>query len=215
MASINPIQALKGSHTSFWMKGLTVIKPNHSAAARMIARNSHPAMTGSRIWPSSYLLVNYLSTQAFSPEQHILELGCGWGLASTYVKKYFGAKVTASDGDYQVLAFQKLLNVANDLSIDFKHHSFAELAERNLSHIDIMMGADICYSPSIALDLERLFHRFASHGGSEIILADRGRPAFSALVERLKRRFPLQVFDRYIELPTKFQGKILHIRLNP
>ncbi len=215
MASVNTTQALKGPHTYSSMKGLTVIKPNHPAASQIIARNSSPAMPGSRIWPSSYLLVNYLSTQAFSPEQHVLELGCGWGLASAYVKKYFGANVTASDGDHQVLAFQKLLSGANNLNINFKRRSFVELADGNLSHIDIMIGSDICYSPSTSRDLECLFHRLAAQRGSEIILADSGRPAFTALAERLKQYLPLQVFDRNIELPTKFQGKILQIRLKP
>lgn len=205
---------LKGPDTRFAVKGLTAVKPNHPAVAELRAQGHIPQRFGSHIWLSSYLLIDYLSRFAHATtHQHILELGCGWGLPAIYAKKTFDARVTAADADANVFPFLRLLSDLNNVSIANRHSSYADLATQDLTDIDMLIGADICYSPNIADQLTALAHRLAAQGGGQLIVADCGRAPFHKLAERLTHNYNARLWDIAITKPTITSGSVLHAHL--
>lgn len=206
-------QSIKGIGDKFFVHGLTTLKPKHPDVMRLRDCGYRPTEFGSNIWRSSYLLIDYLSGLPLSSKQHIVELGCGWGLPATYVQKRFGAQVTAVDIDENVFAYQKLISRINNADIATKCSSFGELCERDLSDVDILIGSDICYTFKNIKDLEKLFHKFFSESDREIILTDSGRSPFFQLAEALSAHYPLHLTDTSIRLPTRASGHVLHVRL--
>ncbi|WIO74912.1 methyltransferase [Porticoccaceae bacterium LTM1] len=204
---------LKGSHDHFYLNGMEALKPNHPAVRQLISEGHEPNCFGSRIWGASYLLIDYLSRVNITHQKQLLELGCGWGLVSTFLKKNYNADICACDIDKNVFPFQELLNDTNDVHVPTQCCSFKTLTEQNLSGLDVMVGADICYSPNIEKQLLELFWHFAAQGGREIVLADSGRAPFIDLSERLLAIFDGELLPLSLHLPTQLDGYILHIRL--
>lgn len=187
------------------------MKPNHEEVTKLHDEGSIPSEFGSRIWRASYLLIHYLSNLDLTSEQNIVELGCGWGLPAVYIQKRFGAKVSATDADNQVKCYQQLISRVNSVVVPFFQRSFCQLALDDLSDIDLLVGADICYSPTNAKRLVELFHRYIAETNGEIILADSGRTPFFHLVDEMRQTFALSLNEVKIDLPTRASGYILHL----
>jgi hypothetical protein len=68
---------------------------------------------------------------------------------SQHIKK-FRAKVSATDADNQVKCYQQLINRVNGVTVSFFQGSFGQLVLDDLSNIDLLVGADICYSSANA-----------------------------------------------------------------
>ena len=214
MPSHSPSMQMKGSHNTFLFHGIKTLKPNHPDVKQLHRNGLDKKCLGSIIWHASYLLVDYLSTLNFSDDQHFLELGCGWGLASTYIKKTFDAKVTATDRDTNALALQQLLSSNNKVTVNTQQLSFADLMQQDISRFHIMIGAEICYSESTAYQLEQLIEQFSSQGGNAVILADRGCNTFLTLARKLTKRYSSQLQKISLTQPVTTSGYLLHIRLN-
>lgn len=203
-------QSLRGSERQFYVHGIKALKPNHPDVAKLLQDGFQPSDFGSRIWRSSYLLIDYLSNNSLPNTHKAMELGCGWGLAGTYLQKTFDVDVTAIDCDADVFPFQQLLCRHNGISMHTRHCSLSGLCKHDLRDIDLMIGADICYSAGNALDIEKLCDHMTRQQGVELILADNGRPPFWDLARRLKRHFSVELMPVTLELPTAVNGHILH-----
>ncbi|MFT5161998.1 MAG: putative nicotinamide N-methyase [Alteromonadaceae bacterium] len=206
---------MKGNFDHFSQEGITVLKPNHDEVTKLRDAGLIPGKFGSRIWCSSYLLIHYLSTLALSKKQNVVELGCGWGLPAAYLKKKFGAKVLATDADDQVEHYQQLISRVNGVTVPFLPHSFCQLILDDLTDIDLLMGADICYSATNAKRLAELCYYYLAQGKGEIIIADSGRVPFFNLVDEMKQTFALTLSEVSIDLPTRTSGYILHLASHP
>jgi predicted nicotinamide N-methyase len=206
-----PNLTMKGKFDHFIQEGITVLKPNHDEVAKLHDAGQIPSEFGSRIWHSSYLLIHYLSKLDLSSEQNIVELGCGWGLPAAYIQKRFGAKVLATDVDSQVKYYQQLITRVNSVVVPFFQRSFSQLALDDLSDIDLLVGADVCYSPTNAKRLAELFYHYMKEANGEIILVDSGRRPFFHLVDEMKQTFVLSLNEVKIDLPTRASGYILHL----
>lgn len=207
------ILTLKGSHDHFYLNGMETLKPNHPAVKQLVDDGFNPDCFGSRIWGASYLLIDYLSRVNITHQKQLLELGCGWGLVSTFLKKNYNADIRACDIDENVFPFQELINDTNDICVPTQCCSFKDLIKQDLTDLDVMVGADICYSPDTEKQLLELFWHFAEQGGYEIVLADSGRAPFIDLSERLLAVFDGELLPLALHLPTQLDGYVLHIRL--
>lgn len=212
MYSAKNTESIKGNSQLFRVHGIKTLKRKHPEVLRLLQDGLLPVEFGSRIWRASYLLIDYLSKQALSSQQHVLELGCGWGLPSIYAKKQFGMQVTSTDADCNVFAYQKLISTINDADIIQKRSSFTELSSQNLRGYDVLMGADICYSPAHAKSLEELFHHYLAQRDGRIVLADSGRTPFFHLVERLSHSYDIELEEVRIDLPVRGSGHVLSLR---
>lgn len=203
---------LRGPEQQFQVKGLQVLKPNHPLIQDLFEQGFRTTNFGSRIWCSSYLLIEYLSKLPLAKYQNIIEVGCGWGLPAIYLKKSTNARVTVADADSNVFPYQRLLSDINKVNVDCQHVTFQELANRDLSCFDMLVGADICYSYENANDLMKLFEIFLSQPHKEIILADNGRVSFLELRDKLDTQYEVKSTEISLQLPSTYNGHILHVR---
>ncbi|MBN7798049.1 class I SAM-dependent methyltransferase [Parahaliea mediterranea] len=216
-----PLAVMKGPHQSFLVRDVVALKPNHARVRQLRDSGVEPRDFGSRIWRSSYLLIDYLSRQSFRRSHHALELGCGWGLPSQFLQKQFGMRVTATDADDSVRQYLELLSEVNGTEVGFRQSSFEQLCNADLDSVDTLVGADICYRPDNGRDLLALVERFLagsgrvrpgrSRPGRQVILADSGRDSFFELARQLGRRWPYQLHSLSLRLPAPVAGHVLHL----
>ena len=82
--------------------GLTILAPSHPEVRRLQHDAVQPSLHGHKVWPSSWVLMDYLHQRGVPPRAHVLELGCGWGLVGIACAKLFQAQVTGLDADAHV-----------------------------------------------------------------------------------------------------------------
>jgi hypothetical protein len=88
--------------------GLTMLAPSHPAVRRLQHEAVQPLLHGHKVWPSSWVLMDYLHQHGVPPRTRVLELGCGWGLVGIACAKLFQAQVTGLDADAAVFPYLQL-----------------------------------------------------------------------------------------------------------
>lgn len=182
---MKPARALKGAHDSYVFHGIEALKSNYPRVAPRHHANVKTGSAGSVLWHASYLLVDYLATlRNVTPASQVLELGCGWGLASTFASKRFGARVTAADCNANALRLQNVVSATNRTHVHIRHLSFSDLAEIDLSGFNLLIGFDPCYALSTLPQQLNRMHRCVTQGSVSLVLADRGNDLFFRLGRR-------------------------------
>src|SRR5215510_16098907 len=69
--------------------GLTILHPSHPEVRRIQQDAAQPSLHGHKVWPTSFVLMDYLHQRGISPQARVLELGCGWGLVGIACAKTF------------------------------------------------------------------------------------------------------------------------------
>ena len=142
----------------------------------------------------------------------VLDIGCGWGLASIYLATQHKAAVTALDIDASVEPFLKLQAEVNHCSINFQERSFESLTDTELAEYHTLMGTDICFWDEMTTPLFDLVSRAIQAGCQNILIADPGRPPFWDLVDRCMTTYAnAEVVTRRIYEPWKTGKFILTI----
>lgn len=127
------------------------------AGRRLVVRQefASKAGTGMGVWECSEVLSAYVeSHRELVSGKRILELGCGGGALVSMVADLCGASsVKATDGDDAVLDLAR----RNLDSNDFRHVETAQLkweqATNRHDPVDLVLAADVTYSPGSALPL--------------------------------------------------------------
>src|SRR2546425_12922723 len=60
--------------------GLTMLHPSHPEVRRLQYDAARPSLHGHKVWPTIFVLMDYLHRCGDPPQARVLELGCGWGL---------------------------------------------------------------------------------------------------------------------------------------
>ena len=163
--------------------GIRVLRPSHPRLRRLRALHA-PSFQGHKLWNATWLLLSYLEGQPPVDAARIMEVGCGWGLASVYCARVCGAAVTSVDLDPKVFPFLELNADVNDVQIARHEVGFDEVSAPMLGAHDIVIGADICFRSSMIRPLYDLIARALQSGVSRIVLSDPGRMAFRSLASR-------------------------------
>ncbi len=128
-----------------------------------------------RPWPSGIALARTLAADPPQRAARVLELGCGLA-APSIVAARAGANVLATDGASDAVAYAAHSFALNQTEAEVAHADWAEhgdqLAERG--PFDLVLGADVLYTPVNAGTLVRLLPRLLAPWG-EALLADPGR----------------------------------------
>ncbi|NIR16386.1 MAG: methyltransferase, partial [Desulfobacterales bacterium] len=72
--------------------GLRVLLSHHPEV-RKLKRDNIPSHHGNKFWTSSWLLMDYFKRRGLPKRSHVMDVGCGWGLAGIYCAKNHGAVV--------------------------------------------------------------------------------------------------------------------------
>jgi len=178
---------------------------------RILKREHAPLWFGYRVWASSWLLMDFLKRCTMPAGSHVMELGCGWGLAGIYCAKTFGAAVTGVDIDPEVFHYLHRHSEINDVEIATINLGFEDLTREHLKGMKILIGADICFWDSMVDPIRSLISRAMDEGVSMVILADPGRPPFSRLGEFFDKGRGGEMMTWATAHPHPIEGRILRI----
>ena len=168
-----------------------------------------PVNHGHQVWQSSYLMMDYLSKNPLSNGQHVMDIGCGWGLGGIYCAKFLGSHVSSVDGDERVFNYVNYHQKLNDVTVKTVHSEFKHLTNRDFAQQDVILGSDICYLPEMFKELKSLIVRSLAENVSKIIFADPGRPPFKKLVNFCRENFSTEVHKWKVADRNNAKGYIL------
>ena len=172
------------------------------------AQNSHSAH-GNKVWRSSFVLMDYLTTYPPETQSRVLDIGCGWGLTGLFLAKQYHAQVTGIDIDSSVEPFLALQAQVNQCQMEFEERDFNTLSSEELTQYQLMIGTDICFWDELTQPLFDLIERSLNAGVERIIFADPGRPPFWSLAELCVQKLDASVFTRRIYEPWKTEKYLL------
>jgi 2-polyprenyl-3-methyl-5-hydroxy-6-metoxy-1,4-benzoquinol methylase len=194
--------------------GVKVFLSRHHRIRRL-KRLYAPNFHGFRVWPSSWLLMDFFKCRGLPQATRVMEVGCGWGLAGIYCAKMHGALVTGVDKDPEVFPYLRLHAEINNVTIATVKKGFDRLTDRHLEDIDVLIGADICFWDPLVDSLKRLIGRALRKGVGLIVIADPGRSSFDALGEYCVENLGGETMDWAVKRPFRIQGRILRIGALP
>ena len=192
--------------------GIRVFRSRHKKI-RQLKRLHSPSLHGFRVWPSSWLLIDYFKRCRFTQGSRVLDIGCGWGLAGIYCAKNHDSIVTCMDSDSAVFPYVRLHADINNVDITTMETRFEELTVVNMKNFEIMIGADICFWDSMYDTLRRLILRALESGIKTVILSDPGREPFEKLGGYFVEEGKGQIMNWSVTRPHSIQGRILRINL--
>jgi predicted nicotinamide N-methyase len=181
---------------------------------RKLKRLHYPTFHGNKHWSSSWLLMDYLGHNGLPKKAHIMEVGCGWGLAGIYCAKKHGAIVTGVDKDPDVFPYLKLHAHINREKITTLKADLRKIKKRDLNDMDVIIGADICFWDSMVNPLRKLIQKALKNGVKQVFVADPGRPTFEKIVDYFCKRGIGKVYDWDTRRPRSIEGRILRVDSN-
>lgn len=188
--------------------GVRLLLSNHKRVRR-IKKDYVPTIHGYKVWPSSWLLIDYFSKVGLDSGQKILDVGCGWGLSGIYCAKYHDAKVVGVDGDEEVLPYLELMAEVNDVEIEFLDIEIDKINRKILKDVDVIIASDICFYDEMVDPIRRLLNRARRAGVSKMYISDPGRSPFDELSNQFINRRGTELIEWEIESPKRSWGKIL------
>ena len=191
--------------------GIKVFR-SQNKAIRDLKRMHRPSFHGFRVWPSSWLLIDYFKCMPLARSSKILDVGCGWGLAGIYCVKNHSSIVTCVDRDPEVFPYVRLHAKINNVDITTLEKGFEELSGKQIKSHEIMIGADICFWDEMVEVLKSLILRAFQFGIKTVIIADPGRTPFESLGRYFIDQGRGQVMNREVNHPHYFQGRLLIIK---
>lgn len=192
--------------------GVRLLFSNHKKI-RGLKKDYSPTDHGHKVWPTTWLLIDYLHENSLITGQSVLDLACGWGLSGIYCAKRFNSNVIWADGDHEVYPYLNLHGEINKVKIEFIHMDHNKVRRDILQNIDIIVGSDICFCDTLIDPIRRLINRAKKASVSQIFLSDPGRWPFEDLVDLFAGKRGVELIDWQTAKPLKVQGKILKIDL--
>jgi predicted nicotinamide N-methyase len=191
--------------------GVRTLLAAHPDMRRLKRATNATHLHGNKLWGSAYLLIDYLQDNPLPNNCKVLDLGCGWGLASIYCAKSLRAEVTAMDADPAVFSYLSLLAEHNDVEIRTRTARFDELSTDELGQYDAIIASDICFWDEMSKEVFDLIERAVDAGVKKIIIADPHRPPFLAVAEACIDDYFAELTPREVITSRHHRGSILLI----
>lgn len=191
--------------------GVRCFKPSHPEMKRITDEHGGASLHGTKVWDASFVLMDFLSIDGIPKGTKVLDIGCGWGPLTCYLKKSLKLNVLSIDADESVEPYLNFHAVENDITPHFWPAKIHQLKHDDLAIADIIMGGDICFWESLRDDWKKLFKRAKKAGVKQIFLSDPGRSPFNELVDWAADRFDCQLWEHTIKKPVKSSHFILEV----
>ncbi len=209
--------ARKMNKEKAWVfNGVKAFMNGHPEIKRIQKLNDAPSIHGDKVWDSCFVLMDFLTEFPVAKNQVVMDIGCGWGVLSSYLAKKLGAAVIGVDADPAVKPYFDLHAKANGVGLDFAAGPMSVLKRDSLAYVDILVGADICFWPELQLEWQSLIERAADAGLKGVYLADPGREPFWQLVKHCKKRYGkkrAQHWEHAIKEPFRTEKYVLELNL--
>ena len=83
-------------------RGITLLRSGHREIRRLKRANHTPSIHGNKVWNSSFLIMDHLTRRKVSADEHMMDIGCGWGgmaiFLATDEARYIVAQTYNVDG---------------------------------------------------------------------------------------------------------------------
>ena len=155
-----------------------------------------PVPYWARPWPSGLALARALAAEPPRPTAggplRVLELGCGLG-APSIVAARAGARVTATDGAPDAVAFAAHALALNEVDADVAHVDWATHGDALAARgpFDLVLAADVLYTRANVAAAVRLWPRLVAPGGA-LWLADPQRAGARDALAAARGTFAVQ-----------------------
>ncbi len=190
--------------------GVRALRGRHREV-RNVKRFHNPTFQGFRVWPSSWLVMDFFKLRGLPHRTHVMDVGCGWGLAGIYCAKLHNAVVIGVDIDEEVFPFLRLHADINRVEIATMMKGFSTLMDKDLEDVDVMIGADICFWEATVDPLKTLISRGLQEGVKLILIADPGRAPFERLGTYCVKNLGGVMLRSSVNHPYHINGRILKI----
>lgn len=191
--------------------GVRLLLSNHKTI-RKLKKDHIPTDHGYKVWPTTWLLIDYLKRNRLTAGQRVLDIACGWGLSGIFCAKRFNSKATWVDGDEEVYPYLKLMGEINKIKICFIHMDINRVGRKILQNIDVIVGSDICFCDTLIDPIRRFINRAKKASVAQVYIADPGRWPFDELADLFIRKREAELFDWQTTKPINVEGKILEFR---
>ena len=192
--------------------GIKGLRSSHPEVRKIKRAQQGHSAHGNKVWRSSFVLMDYLTTYPPPANARVLDIGCGWGLTGIYMAKNYNAQVTGIDIDKSVEPYLSLQAKINNCEISFENRNFESFNTTQLAGYDYLIGADICFWDEMTQPLLNLINRGRDAGVKNILIADPGRPPFWELVDLCANKFNSEVVTRRLIQPWRTEKYILAIK---
>jgi predicted nicotinamide N-methyase len=155
--------------------------------------------------------MEYLAQHPLPNRQRIMDIGCGWGLLGIFCAKHFDGDIVSVDADSGVFPYLRSHEALNEVSVRTSESTFEQLRHADFADQDMIVGADICFWPSMVKELKSLIARAMAAGVKKIILADPGRTTFLQLAEFCKENYITSLEPWQSRQQTTSKGMLLII----
>lgn len=200
------------SQTAF---GLTILNNSHPDIRRLKKRHGNHTLHGNKVWNSSFVLMDYLQEYPLEEGSSVLEVGCGWGLASIYCAKQFAASVVALDADANVLPFAEHHCEINATEINTIAMNMEDITEEQFAGFDVIIGTDICFWDSLTDTVAAMIAKAHAAAVPRIIITDPGRPSFRTMAEQCHAEYGGFYSDWAVPAPLNTWGLVLEVNAHP
>lgn len=190
--------------------GVKILK-NSNPAIKILKKEFPTSIHGNKFWGSSYLLMDYFKKNPLSKNDRVMELGCGWGLASIYLNRKYGCDVTGADADDDVFPYLELHAEINKAEVKTLQRRFEKITKKELSQYDVLIAADVCFWDELADIHKKLISRAIAAGVKKIVYADPERSPFLTLADYCSRKHCAEIITREMEKPVKARGALMVI----
>lgn len=190
--------------------GLDVPYASHPAVRALKRQGYSPSIHGTKLWGSSQVLIDYLSSTSNAPPRTVIDAGCGWGLAGIWCAKAFDAAVGSLDADPDVMPYLELTAQLNATAVTPIVGRFEDLNAEILSATDLLIGADICFWDELVDPVVNMISTAVESGTKKIVIADPQRAPFLSVCEQILEGFGGELLEWRAE-GTKTAGALLVI----
>lgn len=189
---------------------LEVLNSSHKDIRRL-KRNYPTSIHGNKFWSSSYLLMDYFTQNNLQAGTKVLELGCGWGLASIWLNKNQNTINTAVDADADVFPYLDLHASINNAQVETWQTRFEKITTGQLDEFDVVIAADVCFWDELTRIHFNLIRRALKAGVEKIIYADPEREPFLELAQMCSDKLFADIHEVDLTPDIKAHGGLMVI----
>ncbi len=209
MTSVTGTSASRLTERRF--RGVVMPTGSHKAIRRVKRAGHEPSIHGTKLWKSSFLVIDYLHKNPPEFCKTVLDAGCGWGITGIWCAKKLKSSVISLDADPAVFPFLSAVADLNGVSTEPMTARFEKLKKTQLTGIDLMVAADICFWDELVKPVGKMIDRAIDAGVKQIVIADPERPTFHQMAERAVRKHGGDLLEWRVRGKVDASGALLVI----